>query len=839
MSTFNPNLDVEPFARDLTINVLSEVPVVGLVMGPVIGLFWTEAPLPRILTIGEVTDIASATYHKLSGEKEYVTMLNLVKGYKKTFYEALSNYTKAMTEIEKEIRMDTCEGLPSKMHEMFDTHKAFDCSLEGKRNVSAELTLVPFIGFACIHLALLSWLRKNNTGGFQLYEDDLKVRRDEYREHAKDLVVKMKNSRESTISEVITNDDTTITAGGFLSAADPVLGSGGKTYYFTYGEGVSATYHDISNAGTDREDFLQQQKDLIDKQAEPYLQQLNPLTPQLKYRSISGDEYTQITDCVDYVAYGEQSILATGERVNDGNRIAGVLRRITGTYTWIETNEIGGILHPDAAISSTSGDLIGDYTSRKYDKEGWYQVTISKVTETTFTWTNGAGVSWTLTATPDKSTLLVGVDCPYFKKGHQHVTIVWAGDHVSGLRFPFYLGPPASVELELYEKSGHSGATSSSPSAASGGLIGMYDEVTRSGGGVWLIPYTGPNHYYAKDSFNGVEYNKPDYDPRYAVHIKSYEEAVSFPPTDVDSKLRRDKRRMVLAFSSGDTEKGIFPVHGTHWVPSILYKKPVEISGDLIGDYECHTYDNTENKNDYHYVTISKVDETTLTWKTRGTVSWTLTLTPDKTKLRIGEDCLYFRRGFIEHQTVVWAGDEVSGVCGPSGEIYDKTGDHSHLGVKLKNVITNRYLFSAGDVVTSSAASSAPVLGADTNYYNRADWLLKRVGDGYTLKNRETRRYLRSEGEPVQGAEGGWLNSPPVVDTGGNFDGGHIWELIEAGDNYQLRNRLTGRYLFMTGEPVKEVEGGWLNSPGVVGADDNYYNRAIWAIEGPGTEQIT
>ena len=254
----------------------------------------------------------------------------------------------------------------------------------------------------------------------------------------------------------------------------------------------------------------------------------------------------------------------------------------------------------------------------------------------------------------------------------------------------------------------------------------------------------------------------------------------------------------------------------------------------MIGDYECHLYDQN-GKNDSHYVKISKVNETTLTWTNRAGASWPLTATPNKSTLNVDTMDPYAKNPV----TVVWAGDQVSGLLGNGGEFYDKTGDYSHLGVKLKNVITNRYLFSAGDAVTSSKASSAPVLGADANYYNRADWLLKRVRDGYTLKNRETMRYLRSEGKPVQGAEGGWLNSPPVVGPGGKFDGGEVWELNKSGDSYLLRNRSTGRYLFMTGEPVKESEGGWLNSPVVVGTDLDYYNRAVWNIDGPGAEQIT
>ena len=90
----------------------------------------------------------------------------------------------------------------------------------------------------------------------------------------------------------------------------------------------------------------------------------------------------------------------------------------------------------------------------------------------------------------------------------------------------------------------------------------------------------------------------------------------------------------------------------------------------IVGDYECHLFDNTSNKNDWHYVTISKVNNSTLRWTNRAGVSWTLTTIPDKTKLTVGSDCPYFNSGYTQ-VTVVWDGDRVSGLTGPSNEIYN------------------------------------------------------------------------------------------------------------------------------------------------------------------------
>jgi hypothetical protein len=61
----------------------------------------------------------------------------------------------------------------------------------------------------------------------------------------------------------------------------------------------------------------------------------------------------------------------------------------------------------------------------------------------------------------------------------------------------------------------------------------------------------------------------------------------------------------------------------------------------ILGQYECHLYDQG-GKNDWHYVTVSKANETTLNWANRAGVSWTLTITSDKTKLNVGQECPYY-----------------------------------------------------------------------------------------------------------------------------------------------------------------------------------------------------
>jgi len=90
----------------------------------------------------------------------------------------------------------------------------------------------------------------------------------------------------------------------------------------------------------------------------------------------------------------------------------------------------------------------------------------------------------------------------------------------------------------------------------------------------------------------------------------------------------------------------------------------------ILGKYECHEYDE-EGKNDWHYVTISQVNNSTLKWSNRAGVSWTLYLTEDKTKLDVGRDSPYFKDGHRE-VTVVWERGQILGLMGPGNELYRK-----------------------------------------------------------------------------------------------------------------------------------------------------------------------
>jgi hypothetical protein len=159
--------------------------------------------------------------------------------------------------------------------------------------------------------------------------------------------------------------------------------------------------------------------------------------------------------------------------------------------------------------------------------------------------------------------------------------------------------------------------------------------------------------------------------------------------------------------------------------------------------------------------------------------------------------------------------------------------------VMLKNKETNRYAFSTGCPVHNNEGGwlkSPNIVGADANYYNRARWCMNKSGDVYLFQNTETKRYIFSTGKKhtgPDGNEGGWLKSPNIVGADANYYNLAMWKLIKRGDAYMLKNVNTNRYLFSTGKKHTGAdgnEGGWLKSPELVGADANYYNRALWYI---------
>ena len=91
----------------------------------------------------------------------------------------------------------------------------------------------------------------------------------------------------------------------------------------------------------------------------------------------------------------------------------------------------------------------------------------------------------------------------------------------------------------------------------------------------------------------------------------------------------------------------------------------------LIGNYENHLYDGTSEKNDWHYVTITRIDDQTLLWSNRAGVSWQLKLTDNRNFLLVGDNP-YSGHGHTESM-VVWEGEQVKGLTGPWNELYERS----------------------------------------------------------------------------------------------------------------------------------------------------------------------
>ena len=148
----------------------------------------------------------------------------------------------------------------------------------------------------------------------------------------------------------------------------------------------------------------------------------------------------------------------------------------------------------------------------------------------------------------------------------------------------------------------------------------------------------------------------------------------------------------------------------------------------------------------------------------------------------------------------------------------------------------------------SSGFEAPAVVGADANYYNRALWkIIPRGGDKYLIENLETKRYLCQDGPAIKGprgAEKGWAASsgfkaPAVVGADANYYNRAIWMITPlSGGKYFIENVFTKRLVFQTGQPIEGKRGaekGWkassgFEAPPVVGADANYYNRAYWIL---------
>lgn len=116
----------------------------------------------------------------------------------------------------------------------------------------------------------------------------------------------------------------------------------------------------------------------------------------------------------------------------------------------------------------------------------------------------------------------------------------------------------------------------------------------------------------------------------------------------------------------------------------------------LPGIYECHLYDGTTTKNDWHYVNITRDPKNPLIfkWKNKAGVVWTLTANEtNQTILKVGSDCPYMNVSpFFYVVPKAGNGSQVLRIVGPYSESYRREGD-------LENIVFE----SAVEHQTSSA----------------------------------------------------------------------------------------------------------------------------------------
>ena len=236
-------------------------------------------------------------------------------------------------------------------------------------------------------------------------------------------------------------------------------------------------------------------------------------------------------------------------------------------------------------LLDTRENVTGDYVIDGYEgnKNDWHYVNISWDDETEeFTWSNRAGVEWTLRETDFPNMLEVGEDCPYYGSGHTTASLVFNED--------------GSVKS----------------------IAGPWNEI-----------------YLKSDDKPLVE---PEIDP-----VIEPVEPVIEPVPEID---------------------------GGWDVKEPLYYVEPFANDNVIGDYVIDGYEG--NKNDWHYVHISILDDGYL-WENRAGVTWTLTQDPEvNASLQVGKECPYYESGHHSASMIFDENHEVIAINGPWGERYNR-----------------------------------------------------------------------------------------------------------------------------------------------------------------------
>eukprot|EP01059_Diplonema_ambulator_P014546 TRINITY_DN25459_c0_g1_i1.p1 TRINITY_DN25459_c0_g1~~TRINITY_DN25459_c0_g1_i1.p1 ORF type:complete len:477 (+),score=91.87 TRINITY_DN25459_c0_g1_i1:89-1519(+) len=125
-----------------------------------------------------------------------------------------------------------------------------------------------------------------------------------------------------------------------------------------------------------------------------------------------------------------------------------------------------------------------------------------------------------------------------------------------------------------------------------------------------------------------------------------------------------------------DVIEGFLTPWGEKFEAVIHYGSPVNLVEQLDkAPYECHRYDGTKMKTDWHFVTIQSEGAGVYRWTNRAGVSWSIYETDDPLTLSVSEECPYFNDGHKECKIVPnETNDGIRALIGPGNEKYDVKG---------------------------------------------------------------------------------------------------------------------------------------------------------------------
>ena len=127
----------------------------------------------------------------------------------------------------------------------------------------------------------------------------------------------------------------------------------------------------------------------------------------------------------------------------------------------------------------------------------------------------------------------------------------------------------------------------------------------------------------------------------------------------------------IYSDAAGNAMNDIFRWIDTFFAnPGSMETGPAGLLSAIVGHYE-HYPVSPNTKNDWHYVSLVKLNDQSALWMNNAGVNWLLNLTQDRNLLAIGSDCPYFDS--YKSAQVHWEGDVVTGITGPGNNLYKRS----------------------------------------------------------------------------------------------------------------------------------------------------------------------